>query len=282
MKGIGFGQSGAAADGHRTVGGKRESGAGVKARSKAAFRTNAAFAAGWRAKTAGLLIGASLAAGIGYLFYKSWLASIFLMPFGWLAVPGMQGWLSVRQRRFLAGQFRQFLYAFSTSLSAGRSVENALLAAERDLAMIDPSGKSLLFRELSAMNGQIRNGLSAEKAFARFAERVPIQEAAQFSAGFSLCKQTGGDLVELVRRSAALIGEKIEMQQEMEAITAQKRFEAKAMAAIPFALIAFLAFGSPDYMAPLYGGMGRLIMTAVLLLLAGCHVWISRLMRLEV
>jgi len=271
MKGFGLGQSGAETGGHPPVGGRRISGAGEKAKRKAGFRTNDASAAGWRTKTAGFLIGAALAAGIGYLFYKSWLASMILLPFGWLAVPGLQGWLSARRRRELAGQFRQFLYAFSTSLSAGRSVENALLAAERDLAMIDPSGKSLLCRELKAMNGQIRNGLSAEKAFARFAERVPIQEAAQFSAGFSLCKQTGGDL-----------GEKIEMQQEMEAITAQKRFEAKAMAVIPFALIAFLAFGSPDYMAPLYDGIGRLIITVVLLLLAGCHVWITRLMRLEV
>lgn len=233
-------------------------------------------------KTAGLLFGMVLAAAIGYLFYKSWIASLFLLPLGWLAVPGWEAWLAARRKRELAGQFRQFLYAVSTSLAAGRSVENALLAAEQDLKQIDPSGKSILLRELSAMNGQIRNGLSVERAFVRLAERLAFPDATQFSVSFSLCKQTGGDLVELVRRSAALIGEKIEMQQEMETVTAQKRFEAKAMAAIPFAMIAFLSFGSPDYMAPMYEGVGRLLMTGVLLLLAGCHYWISRLMRLEV
>lgn len=237
---------------------------------------------GWRSKLAGLPIGMAIAAGIGYLFYKSWMASLLMLPFGWLAVPGWEAWLAARRRRELAGQFRQFLYAVSTSLAAGRSVENALAAAERDMLLIDPAGKSALLRELAGMNGQIRNGLSVERAFARMAERLPLPEAGQFSAGFSLCKQTGGDLIELVRGSAALLGEKIEMQQEMEALTAQKRFEAKAMAVVPFAMIAFLAFGSPDYMAPMYEGIGRLLMTGVLLLLAGCHYWIGRLMRLEV
>lgn len=238
--------------------------------------------AGRPAAFAGFLAGAVLAAAIGYLFYKSWLAAWLMAPLGRLAAPGFRSWLEARRRREVTGQFRQFLYAFSTSLAAGRSVENALLSAERDLLLIDPSGTSVLARELSAMNGQIRNGLSADRAFARFAERLAIEEAGQFSAGFSLCKQTGGDLVELVRRSTALIGEKIETQQELEAITAQKRFEAKAMAAVPFAMIGFLAFGSPDYMAPMYEGAGRLLMTGVLLLLAGCHWWINRLMRLEV
>lgn len=237
---------------------------------------------GWLAKLAGFVCGMLVAGGIGYLFYKSWAVSLFLLPLGWLAVPGWEAWLSNRRNRELAGQFRQFLYAVSTSLAAGRSVENALVSAEQDLKLIDPSGKSALLRELAGMNGQIRNGLSVERAFARLAERLPIADVKQFSAGFSLCKQTGGDLVELVRRSAALIGEKIEMQQEMETVTAQKRFEAKAMTFIPFGLIAFLSFGSPDYMAPMYAGVGRLLMTFVLLVLVGCHFWIKRLMRLEV
>lgn len=236
----------------------------------------------WLATAAGFLAGAGLAAAVGFLFYKSWLASCLLVPFGWLTVPGFRSWLAARRRRDITAQFRQFLYAFSTSLAAGRSVENALLAAERDMRMIDPAGRTLLIRELAAMNGQIRNGMSAERAFARFAERLAIGEAGEFAAGFSLCKQAGGDLVELVRRSAALIGEKIEIGQELEAITAQKRFEAKAMAAVPFAMIGFLAFGSPDYMAPMYEGVGRLLMTGVLLLLAACQYWIARLMRLEV
>lgn len=230
----------------------------------------------------GLAAGMAVAGAMGYLFYKSWLVSVMLLPFGYLAVPGLSAWFRSRRKREITGQFRQFLYAFSTSLAAGRSVENALVSAEGDLKLFDPSGKSILLQELSAANGQIGNGYPVDQAIARLAERLPVQDIRQFAESFALCKQTGGDLVDLVRKSAALIGEKIEMEQEMETITAQKRFEAKAMAAIPFALIAFLAFGSPDYMAPLYEGFGRLVMTAVLLVLLGSHYWIRSVMRLEV
>jgi tight adherence protein B len=121
----------------------------------------------------------------------------------------------------------------------------------------------------------MENGEPVERAIADFSERSGIEEIAQFADVFVICKRTGGDLVEVIRRTANMIGDKLEMEQEIAVLVAQKRFEAKALSLIPFALVAFLAWSSPDYMAPLYGLAGNLLMTGALAVLAFCY-WLSQ------
>src|SRR5690606_37534284 len=99
---------------------------------------------------------------------------------------------------------------------------------------------------------------------------------------FATCKRTGGDLIDVLRKTSNMSGEKLEMEQEISVLVAQKRFEAKALSMIPFGIIAFLAWSSPDYMAPLYTGMGRVVMTVALLLWGVCFVLTRRIMDIRI
>ncbi|MNP50009.1 hypothetical protein D3C76_1442380 [compost metagenome] len=63
---------------------------------------------------------------------------------------------------------------------------------------------------------------------------------------------------------------------------AQKRFESKAMFAAPFIFLVFLNLTAKDFMEPLYSGMGYLISSVALVLLACCYLWITRIMDIKV
>lgn len=229
------------------------------------------------------LIGAACGCAVGWLFYRHMLPCLMLAALcAAAAVPALERHVHKRRQREWLQQFRQFLYALSTLLAAGHSIENALAQSERDLRLMFSFQAGGLVDELAAANRKVANGMPPEKALAEFGQRTGLADIRHFNEVLRISKRSGGDIIDLIRRTAAVIAEKIEIEQDIQVMTAQKSFEAKAMAVVPFALVGLMAISSPDYMAPLYEGIGRLIMTAVLVLLGLCLWWILSIMRIKV
>ncbi|MEF3301618.1 type II secretion system F family protein [Paenibacillus sp. GYB003] len=212
---------------------------------------------------------------IGYLFYQN-VAICAVLSLGGLYYPRARRRQLIRKRKDELGrQFKHALYSLSTALSAGRSVENAFAEAGNDLRLLYPDRTADMLRELDRINRLTENGEPIERSLLDFGRRSGIADVQQFAEAFAACKRTGGDLVEVMRRTSNMIGEKMEIEQDISVLVAQKRFEAKALGLIPFVIVAFLAFSSPDYMAPLYGGAGHLVMTAALAVLVASQ-WLAR------
>lgn len=212
---------------------------------------------------------------IGFLFYKQMAICLALSLLALYYPRIRRGQLIARRKEELRRQFKHALYSLSSALSAGRSVENAFREAASDLRMLYPDGSTDMIRELERLNRRTDNGEPIEKSLLDFGRRSGIEDLLQFAEAFAACKRTGGDLVEVMRRTANLIGEKMEIEQDIAVMVAQKRFEANALGLIPFVIVGFLAFSSPDYMKPLYEGAGHLVMTVSLALL-GASQWLAR------
>jgi tight adherence protein B len=229
----------------------------------------------------------SLAAGIvlfgtGIVFYKNVPLSLVLAA-GGLFYPKVRSTvLKEKRQEELALQFKQGLYSISSALGAGKSLENAFREAANDLKLLYPDPQTYLIRELEIINHQVENGKSIERAFAEFSVRTGIDDILQFSEVLSTCKRTGGNLVSVIRRTTDIITDKLEIQQEISVLIAQKRFESKILAFAPIVVIALLAFSSPDYMAPLYAGPGCILMSCALLVLAFCYWLTHKIMRMKV
>lgn len=224
-----------------------------------------------------VLISAILLFGVGYLFYKNIVIAIVCSGFSYFAIPAYRTFMRERRDRLMSEQFRYVLYSLSSLLAAGRSVENAFQLAENDLRTLYSSSSLVVMPELVRVNGKVSNGETIEKALFEFGVRTNQGDIKNFAEVFSICKRSGGDLIEVVRKTVNMIAEKMEIEQEIKVITAQKKFEAKAMAIVPVAIVALLAFSSPDYMEPLYAGIGRAIMTLSLVLFYLCYYWISKI-----
>jgi tight adherence protein B len=188
--------------------------------------------------------------------------------------------LMIRRRKQLTEQFKHALQALSSALGAGKSLESAFVEAIADLRLLYPDPRTFIIRELEAINFQVENRIPIEKAFERFSQRSGVEDIGQFGEILTTCKRSGGDLNFVIRRTSDLIGEKLNIEQEISVQIAQKRFESKVLSMIPIAVVGLLKFSSADYMQPLYHDVGRVIMTFSLLLLALSFAWTKRIMRM--
>lgn len=219
---------------------------------------------------------------VGYIFYKNMAVAFFMSCLGILYPLKRRKELVLKQKHELGVQFKHALYSLSSSLVAGRSVENAFQEACKDLKILYADVNTPIIQEFELINRRVANGEPIESAIRDFSARTGHVDIANFSEVFTTCKRTGGDLVEVVRRTSNMIGEKIEIQQEIRVMVSQKRFESKVINVVPFVIIAFLEFSSPDYMLPLYEGSGVLVMTLSLILLLFCSWLSSRIMNIRV
>ncbi len=235
-----------------------------------------------RQKTASVMVGAALLGAIGYVFFHTWyLASLLVLGAGW--APGIWSrYLLARRRAALGMQFKQMLYSLSSSLAAGRSVENGFREAVNDLRFLYPDGNTDMILELNIICARLEYGQAIEEALQDFSRRAAHEDIGNFADVFQACKRTGGDLVEVIRRTSTMIGEKMEITMEIGVLLAQKRMESKLMLAAPLFFLIFMNLSSPDYMSPLYSGTGLLISGIALLLFGLCFWLINKIMNIRV
>jgi tight adherence protein B len=222
-------------------------------------------------RTVVLLAGAALLAVIGYIFYQSWAVVIMLALLA-IKAPGFREKQLIRSRqRQLNLQFKQALLSLASLLGAGKSVETAFKEATADLLLLYPDPDTFIIQELDRINMRLEAGDTIENALLDLCERSGSDDIRNFTDVFIICKRTGGNLIQVIRRTSLIIHDKLEIEQEIAVMLSQKKFESRALTVAPVVIIALLAWSSPDYMAPLYSGWGSLLMTVCLLVLTACY-----------
>lgn len=230
-----------------------------------------------------IVVVAALLFAVGMVFYKIWLLALLLTIPAYKAPKLWQSRQINRQRTLLKLHFKQALYSLSSSMSAGRSVENAFREAAKDLELLYPGGSSDMIRELEVITTRLEYGEPIESALLNFGSRAKVEDIDNFINVFVTCKRTGGDLIEVIRRTSTIIGEKMDIQQDISVMIAQKKFESNILLATPFVFILFMNFSAPDFMAPLYGTPLGIILASVGLGLLGLSAWlIQRFMKIQI
>ena len=219
---------------------------------------------------------------IGYLFFANWLVSVLigLLSFGYPRIRAIK----LRNQRIieLREQFKQFMFSLSSSFVAGKSFENAVFEASKDLKNYHFTRNPYMCDELNYMLARMRNGEPVEVVFHRFSKRAQIDEIRQFAEVLTVCVHTGSNMIEIIRKTSQVLNERMEIEHEIAISIAQKKWEAKLLACMPFLIIATMKISSPDYMEPLYHSKGRIVMFISLLLLIACVYFINKMMDIKV
>lgn len=221
---------------------------------------------------------------IGYIFYESIVGSIIVGAAG-LYYPKIQkNNLQKKRQEKLKLQFKEAIASLSSSLAAGRSIENSFKEVVEDLYLLYPDPNTYIIREFEIINRRIENGETIENAILNFSIRSDLEDVQNFANVFITCKRTGGNLVEVIRRTSDIISEKIDIQQEVSVMVASKRFESKIMSVAPIAMILLLKTSAPDYLAPMYSWdtAGPIIMTICLAILVFGYWLGQRIMDIKV
>ena len=190
-----------------------------------------------------------------YAFYHSFLLFFILIPFGLLIPFFFRQALRKKRQELLLFQFKEMLSILNSFLSAGYSIENALIAAIPDLSAL-LGENSYMVEELK----QVKRSLAMN-----FALRSGLDDIHNFSEIFLVAKRSGGELSEIIQHSSSIIHDKLSIHEEILTLSAAKRFEQKIMNCIPFFIILYLNASSPDFFHILYHSiMGRIVMTVAL------------------
>lgn len=221
---------------------------------------------------------------IGYMFYQNIIISILLSTLGFFYPKIRAKQLAEKRQQELSIQFKHALYSLASALAVGKSVENAFRSIVDDLVMLFGHKDVYIIHEIELINRKVENGETIESAISDFSERAKLEDVQSFADVFITCKRTGGDLIEVIRKTANVIGEKLEIKQDIFVIISQKKFESQILTVAPLAFIGILSYTSKEYMEPLYKlhTGGAFVMTGALIGIAFAY-WLSmKIMNIKV
>ncbi len=164
----------------------------------------------------------------------------------------------------------------SRALQAGHSLTAALDLVGQEIA--DPVGKE--FRRVSEEQNL---GLPLRDALLNLADRIAVPDVQFLVAAMLIQRETGGNLVEVLDKTTALLRDRIRLQGEIRIYTAQGRLTGWILCILPVVMFFALNALNPNYTAPLLNEpVGRhLLVVGVVLMLFGVLV-IRSIVRVKV
>lgn len=205
---------------------------------------------------------------VSYIFYQSFILSIILSLFSFLYLPIVKKQLAQKRKKELSYQFREFLNSLQTSLNIGKSLEVAIYDVRRDLQLVYKQSDTPILLELIVIENKIRLNESFSDCMMDLARRTDVEDISNFSDAISICRKTGGNLIELVRNSSGIISDKLEIKQDIDVLLSKCRFETRILNIVPIGIILLLSTTAPDYIAPVFTTfLGRVAMTISIILL---------------
>lgn len=200
----------------------------------------------FRERALALLEGALLVTAIGYFFYRSWFACLPLFPVLLLFVREKKKELAKKRRQELGIQFKDLVLALSANVKAGYSIENALRESYRDVELLYGADSPICLEVRHMMRG-LDNNVMLEKLLYDLGVRSRLPDIMQFADVFLIAKKSGGNLTEILEKTAGVIEQKIETDKEIQLMVSARKMEQKIMNVVPFLIIFYIGATSPGF-----------------------------------
>lgn len=218
-------------------------------------------------KLAYTVFAAAIIFAVGMIFYQNAILSALLALSAFKYPKIRQRQIIAKRKRELNIQFKDLLYSLSSSMVAGRSLEMAFKDALKDMRVIYPDPSTPIMVEVAYIVRCLEMNMTVEEAICRFSDRAHIEDIENFGDIVRICKRTGGNLVEVIRSTSTMIGDKIETKNEIETTVTAKKFESRVLTVTPIFMVLILSLSSPDYMAPVFNTpIGAIAMTVAIVL----------------
>jgi tight adherence protein B len=125
-------------------------------------------------------------------------------------------------------------------------------------------------------------GMPFREAMMGIFRRFPLQDLQFLISAILLQRETGGNLAELLDKTAALLRARIQLQQKVKVYTAQGRMTGAVLIALPFIAFVMLSLVRPGYESPLFETeTGRIMVYGTLVSMALGAFFIRRIIRIK-
>lgn len=218
---------------------------------------------------------------VAFLFFNSFFALIPGMLVVFLYIKEKKRRLiRVRMHRFRI-ELKEFLNAMIAALQTGRSIENGFSEAVKDTAIYLRKDTEFIL-EMKRISTGMSVGEPLEKLLLDFSYRSHMEELEYFAEVFSIGKRSGGNLVWIMKNTIRMIQERMDAEEELYSVLAEKQMEFYLMSMIPMAMILYLRIGGGNFMNSLYGNLtGIAVMSICVLVYGGCYLYGKRLLEIN-
>ena len=215
---------------------------------------------------------------LSYLWYDNWywffFLQILLIPYGYYLDSRR---MKIKRRQYERG-FYEFLQSMLPSLQAGYSLENASIAAYRELKEMNGERHAFVEQLALVVHG-IEVHVPVEDLFHEMASATDSEDIRQFAVVLEILKNMGGNSVEVLRNSMIRIQKKMETAEEIRTLLSGKIYEKNLMLLMPFFLMVYLRISNGNYLDLLYHTIpGQMVMTVALAGIIVCFYWSEHIM----
>ncbi|MDH3707449.1 MAG: type II secretion system F family protein, partial [Acidimicrobiia bacterium] len=191
-----------------------------------------------------------------------------------LTVLAIRGWLAhkanKRSTEFI-NQLPGTIQLLAGSLRAGY----ALPQAAETVAQEAPSPTGDEFHRLVT---EVRLGRDFDDALRALADRVDSDDFHWVVQAISIHRDVGGDLSEVLDNVNSTVRDRNYIRRQYKALSAEGRFSAYLLVALPFIVFGFLTLTNPDYTDVLYeDGRGQSIAITALISIGIGALWLRKL-----
>lgn len=226
------------------------------------------------------IIGMVVSGAVLYIFYESIIASLVVGAIcGWLFVPIRTSQMIGKRQKKLTIQFRGLLDALATSIAAGKNMYDSFSGAADDLA-IQFSPEADIVHEVNLIRIGLDNNLPIEDLLLNFAERSGVSDVRNFANVFATCYRKGGNIKDVINNTVSIIGDKIEIQMELETMVAGQTNEQNIMLVMPVLFIVVLKSMGGD-LIDLQSTVGILSVTASLVIFVLAYIVSKKILNIK-
>lgn len=183
------------------------------------------------------IIGMIASGAVLYVFYENLIVSgIAGAVCGYFFIPIRTKQVIKKRKAKLTTQFRGLLDALSTSIGAGKNMYDSFAGAADDLA-VQFTQEADIVKEINIIRIGMDNNIQIENLLLNFAERSGVEDVKNFANVFATCYQKGGNIKDVIKNTASIIGDKIEIQMELQTMVSGQQNEQNIMLVMPVIFI---------------------------------------------
>jgi tight adherence protein B len=183
---------------------------------------------------------------------------------------------SLKRITAIETQLDGWLYGLASNLRATPALGEAI-ASSATLVQVP------LRDELDLMLKEHKLGTSMDEALARMALRIGSRTMQTALAALRIGQRTGGQLPDILERSAQALREMARLEGVVRTKTAEGKAQAYVVGVIPFPLVALLHYIDPGFLNPLVISMrGHLVIAAALVLWLLSIVVARKVLRVDI
>lgn len=211
----------------------------------------------------------SLVAGVVvYLFYHSIIAGAIGGYIIGILLEKLYANSTIKKRqKALRLQFRDFLEAMSVAARAGSVEVQAIKSAAKDLRLSYTEQTDIVREIDNIITSYEGGGIAINDLFADFAKRSRLTDISNFATIYGIIEGKSDRFGDIVMQTNDIIGEKIEVEQEIETGITAAKSETNVMLVMPVIIVVLLSVMGGGFMDSLFTtAMGRVAATIALVL----------------